>query len=155
MTNSRRIHFYGVGSSGITALDAKHKFMRIGLEVDSFTDGHMMAMDAALVGTGDTVVGISYSGSAKDTTDALKIAKESGARTICITHYAKSPITQYADIILLIGSRESPLQGGALETKIAQLFVIDILYTEVFRGNKQRAIESRKKTGDAIAEKLF
>lgn len=152
---SKKVHFYGIGASGVTALDAKYKFMRIGLNVDSFTDGHIMAMDASLMGKEDTVIGISYSGSTKDTLDALKIAQQAGANTICITHHTKSPITQYADIILLTGSREGPLQGGAVTTKIAQLFVIDILYTEVFRANKQIAGESKKKTGDAIAEKLF
>ncbi len=152
---SRRVHFYGVGSSGVTALDAKYKFMRIGLLVDCYMDGHMMAMDASLLTGEDVVIGISHSGSAKDTIQALCLAKEAGAKTICITHHARSPITRYADVILLTGSREGPLQGGALSTKIAQLFVLDILYTEVFRSNQVKYRENKKKSGDAIEEKLF
>lgn len=152
---SNSIHFYGVGTSGVTALDAMLKFMRIGLNVCCYSDGHMMAMDASLRGKMDTVVGISYSGSTKDTVEALRLAKKAGANTICITHHVRSPITQYADVILLNGSREGPLQGGALATKIAQLLVIDIIYTELFRSNRDVAARNRKKTGEAIEEKLY
>lgn len=153
MKQSQKIHFYGVGSSGVTALDAKYKFLRIGLPVDCFMDGHMMAMDASLLTPQDTVVGISYSGSTKDIIDAFKLAKEAGANTICITRHARSPITQFADVILLMSSKEGPLQGGAMSTKIAQLFIIDALYTEIFRQSKE-AILNKKKTGEAIQDKL-
>lgn len=152
---SNSVHFYGVGSSGVTALDAMLKFMRIGLNVCCYSDGHMMAMDASLRSKTDTVVGISYSGSTKDTVEALRLAKNAGASTICVTHHARSPITQYADVILLNGSREGPLQGGALATKIAQQFVLDVIYTELFRSNRDVAARNRKKTGEAIEEKLY
>lgn len=154
LMESKQIHFYGVGSSGVTALDAKYKFIRIGLPVDCFMDGHIMAMDATLLTSKDTVVGISYSGSTKDTIHALELAKKAGAHTICITHHARSPITKYADVILLMSSKEGPLQGGAVSTKVAQLFVIDILYTEVFRRSNEAA-ENKKKTGKAIEDKLL
>lgn len=155
MRKSNRIRFYGVGTSGVTALDAKYRFMRIGINVDCLTDGHMMGMDAALLNSQDLAIGITHSGSTKDTIEALKIAKESGANTICITHHSRSPITKYADVVLLTGFREGPLQGGALGTKIAQIFVIETLFVEIFKGSKEKYIKNKKKTSDAIADKML
>ncbi len=153
--SSQRVIFFGSGSSGITALDAKNKFMRVGLYVDAFADGHMQAMAASLLNKEDTAVAISHSGSSKDTVEALKIAKQCNAKTICITHHAASPITKYADVMLLSGYREGPLQGGAMATKIAQLYVIDILYTEFFRKNLKASSANKAKTTEAITEKLY
>jgi len=153
--SSNRVIFFGVGVSGLTAMEAKYKFSRIGLNVDAYLDSHMQVMSAALLSKNDTAIAISYSGSTKDTIEALSTAKEAGAKTICITHYAKSPITRYADLILLNGHREDPLQGGALATKIAQLYVLDILYTEYFRRNFQKAGANKEKTSRSITDKLI
>ena len=153
--HSRSIYFYGSGISGHTAADARNTFLRVGLSVNALNDPHMQAMSAALLTPEDLAIAISHSGSSKDTIETLRIAKESGAKTICITHYSKSPITKYADIILLSGHKEGPLQGGALTTKIAQMFVIDILYTEYCRRNPEKAALSREKAARAVSEKLY
>jgi len=46
----RRIEFYGVGNSGVVALDAQHKFFRLGINTISYSDGHMQVMSATLLG---------------------------------------------------------------------------------------------------------
>lgn len=147
--------FYGVGSSGITALEAKNKFMRIGVPVDAYVDGHMQAMSASFLKEAHTAVAISYSGSTKDIIHTLQTAKKGGAKTICITHYAKSPITQYADIILLTGAKQGPLQGSSLSTKVAQLFMVDILYTEYFRRNLEESSIKKALSTEAVLGKLY
>lgn len=155
LQQAQNIHFYGVGSSGVTALDAKYKFLRIGLSVDAFSDSHMQAMAATTLSKGDVAVGISVSGSTKDTVDSLVLAKESGATIICITHHARSPITRMADIVLLIAGKEGPLHGGALSSKIAQLHVIDILCTALSMNIKDKALEFKEKTAKAVINKIY
>ncbi len=155
LEKARKLHFYGVGSSGVTALDAKYKFLRIGLPVDAYYDTHMQAMAAATLGKEDVAVGISVSGSTKDTVDSLRIARESGATVICVTQYARSPITRIANIVLLTAGREAPLQGGAFSSKIAQLQVIDLLSTLIALRNKERAIEFKQKTAKAVSDKNY
>ncbi|EJS86636.1 putative transcriptional regulator, partial [Pasteurella multocida subsp. multocida str. Anand1_buffalo] len=81
MMKAKRIFLFGVGSSGITAEDAKNKFMRIGLQVDSTSNNHFMYMQAALMQEGDVVVGISHSGYSKEVIQALNIAKKDSATT--------------------------------------------------------------------------
>lgn len=152
---SRLIHFFGVGSSCVTALEAKNKFCRILPNVCFVEDGHMQVMTAALLSPQDLAVAFSYSGSSKDTIEVLRHAKQRGARTICVTHFAGSPITAYADLVLQCGGNEGPFQGGSLSAKIAQLYLIDILYTEFFRKHGALCDENKRLTTQAISERML
>src|SRR5699024_1510916 len=84
--DANKIEIYGVGASNYTALDVMYKFKRIGLTVNSYMDPHMQNMSASLLKQGDVVLAISFTGSTRDTAEAVKVAKESGATVICITN---------------------------------------------------------------------
>ncbi|KIL38257.1 transcriptional regulator [Gordoniibacillus kamchatkensis] len=155
LMNGNRIFVYGVGSSGITAMDVHYRFMRIGLSAEVQRDAHIIAMSASLVGKGDIVFGISHSGSTKDLVDPIRQAKENGAKVICLTGHAKSPITHHADIVLLVPSKESPFEGGALSTKIGHIHMIEILSTLLTMNMKDKAAESIRKTAGSVADKLY
>lgn len=155
LLQAERIFFFGVGSSGITAMDAKYRFMRLGFNVQADSDAHIIAMNAALARKGDVIVGISTSGSTKDLVDAVRIAKETGTFIICITNHARSPITQYADIVLLATSRESPLQGGAFSSKLAQIHVLDLLSTAIALQQKESTYTALEKTAKSVLNKIY
>lgn len=121
MRVSKRIFLFGVGSSGLTAEEAKNKLMRIGLHVDATSNNHFMYMQAALMNSSDIVIGISHSGYSKETVQALNIAKKNGAVTVALTHNLRSPITMVSDYVLINGNRQGQLQGDSIGTKIAQL----------------------------------
>ncbi len=152
---ARKVEFYGVGASGITALDAKYKFMRIGRACEAFSDPHLAAMSASLLQPGDVAVGISHSGSTKDVVDALREARKSGATIVCLTDHARSPITAVADVVLLTASREAPLASGALRSKIAQVHLLDLLFTGVVMKLRDQARESTRRTAQAVVDKLY
>src|SRR5688572_17447898 len=126
LAQARKIDIYGVGYSSFTALDAKFKFVRLGLVADSYGDAHLQAMAAASLQKGDVAIGISHSGSTKDVVDALTAARKAGASTIAITNFSPSPITRASDVVLLTASPESPLGGEVLTSRIAQLCVLDV-----------------------------
>jgi DNA-binding MurR/RpiR family transcriptional regulator len=155
ITRAKKVYFFGVGSSGITIEDAKYRFMRLGFLVEAVADAHFMAMNAALAGKEDTVVGISSSGSTKDLVDAVRIAKSNGAYIICLTNHGRSPITQFADTVLLATSRETPLQGGAFASKLAQIHVLDILSTVIALQQKEKTYEALEKTAKSVLNKLY
>ena len=155
LVQAETIQFYGVGSSGLTALQASHSFTRIGKKCDAKSDTHFQAMSASLLTEKDLAVGISISGSTKDTIENLRLAKEAGASIICITHNARSPITKLADVDLLMAARENPLQGSSLSAKISQLAVIDMLYAGVTIRQREIARKFREKTARAVSEKLY
>ncbi len=155
MKKARLIHFFGMGSSGVMSMEAKNKFGAILPNVMCVEDAHMQAMASALLGKEDLAIAISYSGSTKDTIEILKRAKNNGAMTICITRFAESPITAYTDVVLLCGANEGPFQGGSVSAKIAQIFLLDILYTEFFKTNYELCDHNKKQTTQSIAAKLL
>lgn len=152
LKKAKRVIFLGMGSSGITAEDAKHKLMRIGLHTDAITNNHFMYMQASLLLPGDTVIGISHSGYSVETCKALKIAHQNGATTIALTHNLRSAITEVADYVLINGNRQGQMQGDSLGTKMAQLFVLDLIYTMLVREDPEQAMRHKQKTLNVILE---
>ncbi len=155
MLESQRIVFFGVGASLITAMDACNKFMRIIPNVTMTMDAHLQTMSAALLSDKDLAVIFSYSGSTKDTIDMARLAKSRNTKVIAITKFAKSPLTEYADLVLLCGSNEGPLQGGSLSAKLSQLFLLDVLYMEYFQRTLDKSKHNKEFTANAISEKLY
>lgn len=155
MLEAKKIYFFGVGSSGITARDIKYRFMRLGFNVEADSDSHIIAMNAALSKEGAVVFAISTSGSTKDIVDAVRIAKDNGAFIICLTNHARSPVTQHADVVLLGTSRETPLQGGAFSSKLAQIHLLDVLSTSLALKYREKAYSAIEKTAKAVVDKLY
>jgi DNA-binding MurR/RpiR family transcriptional regulator len=151
LKDAKAIYFFGVGSSGLTAESAKHKFMRIGLNVDAFTNNHFMYIKSSLMQPGDFAVGLSHSGNSVETTKALRLAKENGATTIAITHNPRSDITKYSDYVLVNGNRQGQLQGDSIGTKISQLFVLDLIYTLLVKRDISGAKANKLKTTEALS----
>ena len=149
---AKRIFLFGVGSSGITAEDAKNKFMRIGLQMDAATNNHFMYMQASLMQKGDVVMGISHSGYSQETTHEIGIAHKAGATTIALTHNLRSPITRVADLVLINGHRQGQMQGDSIGTKIAQLFVLDLIYALIVQAEEEKATKTKQKTLNVILE---
>lgn len=154
MVNAEAIHFFGVGSSLYSALEAMSRFLRITPKVHCYEDSHMQSMAASMMGKNHAAIVISYSGATKDTLNCAQLAKTNGAGVIAITRHLKSPLTAYADLILQCGTNEDPLQGGAISTKISQLFIIDLLYTEYYSRLPKVSKENRKKTSSSVLEKM-
>lgn len=153
--SARMIHFYGMGSSGIMAQEAKNRFARILPNLVFESDSHMQEMSSALLGPEDLAIAFSYSGSSKDTISILRRAKKNGAQCLCITHFPDSSLTVYADLVLLVGGGEGPFQGGSLSARIAQLYLLDVLYTEFFKHNYARCDANKKLTTQSITGKLL
>ncbi|MFD1952967.1 MurR/RpiR family transcriptional regulator [Paenibacillus thailandensis] len=149
------VQFFGVGSSGITALDAKNRLLRIGRRVEAVLDTHIQAMMAVTMGPGDVAFGISLSGSTLDTNDVLMKAKQSGAYVIAMTNYAKSPITSIADLVLLTAGKEAPLEGGSIGAKMSQLLLIDLICEGLARRDLNRTQVMKERTAKAVIDKIY
>lgn len=152
IAQANSIYFFGVGSSGISAESAKYKYMRIGLNVDAFSNNHFMYIKASLLQPGDVAIGISHSGESVETTKSLQLAKKNGATTIAITHNPRSTMTQHADSILVNGNNQGQLQGDSIGTKVSQLFVIDLLYTLLVQRDMSGTMAKKLKTTEAISD---
>ena len=125
--NARMIDIYSVENSGVAAQDLLAKLLYLGLPCRYFSDYYYQRISAGSLGEGDAAVGISYSGTSKDTVDAIRTAKRAGATTIVITNFKDSPISRYADI-LICTSQEQFIYGNAIFSRMTQLLIVDMLY---------------------------
>lgn len=130
-----RIDFYGVGNSGIVALDAQHKFFRLGVHAQAISDGHVQVMSATMLQAGDCAVFISNAGRSHSLLDVAEIARSKGATTILITASA-SPLAQTAAgdagcILLAVDHPEDHERYSPMVSRQLHLLVIDILTTAV------------------------
>ena len=148
---ARRVEFCGIGGSSIVAMDAFHKFARTGKQVFASIDYHFQLISASQLTEKDVAVVISHSGTNKDTIKILKTAQKSGAKTIGITGYPKSPIGQDTDVALFTSSEETEYRSEALSSRIGQLSLIDALYVNIMILNKNKAKHSLKRVREAIA----
>ncbi len=147
-----KVNIYGVGASGYVAMDAQLKLLRIGIQATSFCDSHVQTYLAALLSPGDAALAISDSGNTKDVVRALQVAKEQGAKTICITSVPDSAVCKAADIKLYTAATESIFRSGAIASRIAQLSVIDVLFIGVALKRYDYSLENLARTREATAD---
>jgi len=150
-----KIVVFGLGNSSAIAIDASHKFLRAGLNAIAYTDNHMQMIAASHLGENDIAIGVSHSGSSKDIVEALKVAKDHNATTIAITNSGKSPILKQSDIVLSTASEETQYSILALNSRIAQLAIIDTLYFYIVSHRSDDALRSIQETEHSLLTKKY
>jgi len=150
-----RIEIYGVGSSSAVAKILQYKLTRLGFPAYALEDPHMQAISAATLNFGDLAIGISQSGSTKDTVDSIAIAKKHGATTICLTEHVDSPLTKNADVVLEIFSGENPVKTSAGRSILAQVFAVEILAGLLCSAEYEKVVKIGKETASAVVNKLY
>ena len=155
LARADRIEFIGFGGSAAVAMDAQHKFFRVGIPCTWQDDPHMQVMSAALMGPRSVVVAISHSGSTKDVVETLEIAKRAGATTIAIVSHRKAPVATTADIALCAHARETGFKPEPMSSRIAHLSVIDVLSVGVALRKSRTFVASVQKTRKALVNKRY
>ena len=148
-----RVLCMGLGGSMVIAQEAAHLFSTAKPNFFAVEDSHYQAIRCALLTERDVVIYFSYSGSTRDIVDVMKIARERRAKTILITRFPQSPGAGYADVVLECGSRESPLQAGSVAARMAQLYLVDVLFNEVCRRDIGVTRARRRQVAEALADK--
>lgn len=136
---SRRVVLIGLGTSASVAEDAANKLLRAGCNSSAYADTHMQAIAVSQLKAGDTLIGISQSGSSKDIAEAMKTAKSRGAVTIAITSREKSPVARISDIVLLTDTEETRHSSLGLNSHLSRLVVVDALCYKIVYQNSARA----------------
>ncbi len=142
---------YGVGGSNPICADIQHKFLRIGVRCSAYQDAHIMMMSASLLGEDDVVLVVSHSGRTSDLQQAVTIAKNNGAKIICITHSDSSPIARLADFNISSPAPETPLLGRNASARILQLTLLDAFFVSVAKQNLELSNQNLEKTSAIIS----
>ncbi|MDZ7799268.1 MAG: SIS domain-containing protein [Trueperaceae bacterium] len=154
LAGARRIEFYGVGASGVVALDAQHKFFRLSTPTTAHRDTHMQRMAAAVLGPGDVAVAFSNTGRSRVLIESMTLARRSGATTLAITASA-SHLAQACDLHVDVDSAEDTDVFTPMVSRLAHLVVVDVLALGVaLRGNEQNATRLKRIKEALAAERL-
>ena len=148
---SKNVYFFGVGYSGVSALDALNKFIRITEKVRYISDVHMQVMISNIMSKDDLIIFISYSGETEENINIAKNAKIAGATVASITRYEDSSIASISDLYLISGAYDNPI----LDIRISQMYVIDLLYQMYYQRNIEEAKKASTKTNNAIINQLY
>jgi RpiR family carbohydrate utilization transcriptional regulator len=132
LTAARKINIYGEGSSGVIAEDAQYRLLRVGLPVQHYTS-HMAFVTSALLTPEDATIAISHSGRTREVVEAQKVARDAGAKTLCITSFPHSPLAEISDIKLVISASQQIFTAESIPWRIVQLTIIDILCVRLWQ----------------------
>ena len=138
IVKAKKVLFYGVGGSAVSAMDGAYKFTKLGYFSAMNLDFHMMLSLVGHLEEGDVFIAISNSGQTKDVLELSRFAKKKGATILAITKLGKSPLFKEADIKLCTPDMEQAIRIGSIASRTAQLNIIDSLYIISFNqiGNK-------------------
>ena len=153
--HARRIVIFGLGNSAAIAMDAAHKFLRLGLNAQACSDNHLQAIIASHLDRQSVAVGISHSGSSVDIVEAMQLSKVGGATTIGISNYGASPLTKAVDISLFTKSDETRHSILAMSSRIAQLAIFDAIYTYIVVNSDRAAVQAIYNTETALQHKKY
>lgn len=150
LSSVRRIDIFGVGASSIVGLDLQQKLGRIGLTALGWSESNAALTAAAVLDENCLAIAVSHSGATADTVDFLRAARASGAATLAITNFDRSPLAMASSIVLTTAVREVKFRSAALGSRIAQLMVVDCLFTAVAQANYERSIAALRDTYAAV-----
>ncbi len=122
------IDFYGVGASHIVAMDGLFKFMRIGKNVITYQFYDRQYVQAVNSDASHVGIIISYSGETKEMLQIAGILQKNGTPVVAVTSCGENSLNRVADYNLFVTAKETVFRSGAMASRTAQLYIIDILY---------------------------
>ena len=155
LRKARQVYCLGQGGSMLIANDICARFACISTKFRTAGDSHLQLVTASLMTPEDVVLFVSYSGATRDMLETLRTAKAAGAKIILLTHYEDSPGAKLADVVLLCGAQESPLDSGNIPIKVALLYVAEVLVLRYTMDDPQNVMDAQDRTSEALAVKML
>ena len=151
IVNAKNIELYAAGGSTIICEDFQHKLLRFGMRASVPRDRHLMLMSASVLSSEDVVLVVSHSGQTVDLMDAVRMAKQSGAKIISITNNYHAELSQLSDYPLYAPASPEPLLGKNGTARLVKLAMIDSLYATIAGKIPELVDENLEKTTKAVA----
>ncbi|MFF5972747.1 MurR/RpiR family transcriptional regulator [Streptomyces sp. NPDC012769] len=139
LAQARRVDVYGVGASGVLALETQARLFGIGCEARAWTEVHAAKTSAALLTPADAVVALSHSGATREVLAPLRLAAERGAATVAVTADPRSPVARAAGTHLTSTAAPTGFRHGGFGTRHSVLLILDCLYARVAQLTYARA----------------
>ncbi len=127
--SSKNVLLFGMGASLLSAKDAYMKFLRLNKPAVVNDDWHCQLLSAKNSTADDVALIFSYSGQTTEMVRCMEFLKKNNTPCISITRFSNTPVVKMSTYCLYISGSEAIFRSGAMSSRIAQMNVIDILYT--------------------------
>lgn len=154
LAGARKIMLCCVENSSAAAKDLMTKLLYLGYDCRYDEDYYIQKIAAASLTEQDVIIGISYSGQSKDTVDVMKTAKKAGAKTIAVTNFRESRISQFSDVVLCC-SQEQWLYGDCIFSRTTQIVLNDMIYMGLIASDYDSRTEQLDKNSHLISDKAY
>lgn len=118
----------GIGASALVAQDLRQKLLRLGIRSLFDADQDVVKVTLSSGRSKDLLIAISYSGTTRETLDAVNIAKENGMRVLAMTKKGDNPISEQADVTVPVSENKALLREGATLSRLQMLVAVDMIY---------------------------
>jgi DNA-binding MurR/RpiR family transcriptional regulator len=152
---ARKVLVVGVGTSAPLAQDAAYRLRVVGVEAEAPADVHVQHVASRLLTSADVCLAISHTGSTRETIAATTSAHTAGARTLAITSFLRSPLTETADVVLTAGAREVSFRLEAMSSRLAHMAVIDALLVGLAERDEARTEAIMSLYTDVLSEHRY
>ena len=129
------VRLFGVGASGLVASDLYYKLLRVNVNAVFCTDLHVQLTYITGAKPGDVTIFFSNSGNTTEILELARAARERGACVVAVTKYGPNQLSELADYVLPTSSPELQFRSGATSSRLAALFVVDVLFTTLCNKN--------------------
>ena len=154
MIEAKRVYFYGIGSSGLTALEMKSRFMRLGLHCDAFTDPDMIKMNSSILDENCLVIALSISSTSPVIVSALQQVNKSKAKSVLFTANINNELKELCNEIVTVATSKNLSFGNRISPQFPLLVMIDIFYAYFLNSDINTRKEFFTSTLLALDEKL-
>lgn len=148
--NSSLLAFFAMGASTLAVENGILRFLRVGKKCLFFKDQGVQQISAVSLDASTTTIAVSNSGRTHSVVRAQEAAKSFGATTICITAFPNSPLAAASDIKIITPTTTVPFGRAeyhkSMTSKIAQIAVMDILYSSYAVLDYDRSIAKLEET---------
>lgn len=147
------IFVFGIGASSIVAEDIYQKFNRIGKQIVSHKDVHLIASSMAVYNKKAAFIVISARGETDESIELAKIANSLSIPVIVITTKEESSLAKQSKIVLSSKSGEDyKMRTAATMSLMSQLYVVDILFYMYVSNNFKESYENIESTAITISK---
>lgn len=147
---AKRIVFLSLGDAILPCEFANIRFRRIGLTSFVDSDPDMQLINVCNLHKNDVAIAVSHTGNSRHVVEGIRIAKQLGAVTICITQIGKSELTKYCDIKLFNVTTDTTVGKEIIARRIAEQAILEALCMGVISRMRKTAEERMLNTAKGL-----
>jgi DNA-binding MurR/RpiR family transcriptional regulator len=117
-----------------------------------YIDFYLMLMAVSQLSRQDVVLAISNLGTTREILETVGIAREKGARVMCITNNSLSPLARACSPALVTASREMTLPEEAVASLVCQISLLDALFALMTRAQGAQSRETLQGMENAMVK---